>query len=306
MTRKKRSRSARLKSPAAARPPASRAVDSGAAWTCPGCRAALATKFCPTCGEQSPSGRALSLRSLLALLASGLTSVDSRLVRSLRLLIGRPGALTSAYVEGLRKPYWGPFQLFLLLNALLFAVQSGTHTNIFSSPLDSHLHQQDWSALAQELVGRRLERLHTTVDAYRPIFDHAVARNAKALIVLMTVPFAGLLALVFLRARRPFGAHAVFALHLYSFLLLLFCVSLAIAAVDAQFGGQGLGSARMDNVLTVLNLVACAIYLYFAIGAVYGARGVLRGAQAAVLALSVVALVLGYRMLVFLITLYTT
>jgi hypothetical protein len=62
----------------------------------------------------------------------------------------------------------------------------------------------------------------------------------------------------------------------------------------------------VDNVLTVINLLACATYLYFATGAVYAARGAMRVVKAATLAIAVGAIVLGYRFLVFLITLYGT
>jgi|KBSMisStaDraftv2_1062788.scaffolds.fasta_scaffold256149_1 hypothetical protein len=33
-------------------------------WTCPSCRAVVATPFCPTCGEQPISSRHLTLRHL--------------------------------------------------------------------------------------------------------------------------------------------------------------------------------------------------------------------------------------------------
>lgn len=66
----------------------------------------------------------------------------------------------------------------------------------------------------------------------------------------MVVPFTLLLPILFYRARQPFVTHIVFSLHLYTFLLLLFCVSLAIATIDVLFGGAGLNSAAMDNILS--------------------------------------------------------
>lgn len=275
-------------------------------WTCPACSQAATTAFCPTCGERSIHTRVLTLRGLLGQLANVLTNIDGRLLRTLRQLVTRPGALTEAYVNGNRKQFLGPFQLFVLVNALFFAIQSGTRTNIFSSPLDSHLHHQDWSSIAQPLVAHRLQQKQMSIEAYQPVFDRIVVRNAKALIVLMTLPFAGLVSLAYYRSRRPFGVHALFSLHLYSFLLLLFCTSVLIAMIDVLLGGEGLNSARVDNVLTFLNLTACAVYLYFAIGRVYGARGGSRAFTAIALSMAVAVIVLGYRLLVFLITLYTT
>ena len=71
-------------------------------------------------------------------------------------------------------------------------------------------------------------------------------------------------------------------------------------------GGAGLNSTRMDNVLSVINLTACATYLYVATGTVYGARGAIRVVKAITLTLAVAGILLGYRFVLFLLTLYTT
>jgi hypothetical protein len=214
--------------------------------------------------------------------------------------------LTVSYVLGQRKTYVAPFQLFLIANVLFFAMQSLTNTNIVSSTLDSHLHHQDWSAVAQTLVAQRLERKQTTLEIYAPIFNQAIVLYAKSFIILMVLPFAILLPIMFHRYRQPFVAHVVFSLYFYAFLLLLFCVSLIIAAVNVLFGGAGLISPRMDNILSLINLAACATYLYIAIGTVYGARGLIRGIKVLVLTLAAAGILLGYRFVLFLFTLYVT
>ena len=266
----------------------------------------LSTPYCPACGESPPSSRDLTLRGLFHQLFHAFSSIDGRLLRSFRCLVTRPGALTVAYVQGRRIRYLGPFQLFLVANVLFFAMQSLTNTNIVSSTLDSHLHNQDWQAVAQRLVSQRLETMQTTLDLYAPIFDRAIVLHAKSFIILMVLPFAILLPILFYRNRQPFVAHAVFSLHFYAFLLLLFCVSLTVAAVDVLLGGAGLNSPRMDNALSVINLAACATYLYVATGTVYGASGAIRVVKALALALAVAGILLGYRFVLFLFTLYTT
>jgi hypothetical protein len=122
----------------------------------------------------------------------------------------------------------------------------------------------------------------------------------------MVAPFAMLLPLLFHRSRRPFIAYVVFSLHFYAFVLLLFCLSLVIAAVDLMAGGGGLSSPRVDTVLSALNMVICGVYLYAAAGVVFDARGVSRVAKAAVLAFAVNVILVGYRFVVFLIRLKTT
>ena len=205
-----------------------------------------------------------------------MTSVDGKLLRSSRAILMRPGTLTAAYVRGERRHYLGPLALFLLANALFFGMQAITRVDVLSTPLKSHLEVQDWKSLAKELVAGRLALTHETVSAYAPRFNEAATFNAKALMVLMVLAFAPVLALLFRARHRAAGAHVVFALHLYAFVLVLLCASIAIAQIDRIMGGGGLGSPPVDTLLSVFNVSASAAYLYFAIGPAYAARGAAR------------------------------
>jgi len=236
-------------------------------WTCPSCGRNRATAFCPSCGEEPLRPRDLTLPDLVRQFLKAFSSVDGKLVRSVRALLTRPGELSVAHVAGRRRAYLGPLQLFLIANALFVAVQALTRTSIFSSPLDSHLNRQDWSGFARALVADRLAARGSALADYAQAFDRAAATNAKALIVLMALAFAPLLAMLFPRAGRAFGAHIVFALHAYAFILVVMCVSLIAAAVEALAGGGGLDSPWVDDSLTLFNLLACGAYLYIAVGA---------------------------------------
>ena len=275
-------------------------------WTCPTCKVPVITPFCACCGEEPLAPDELTLRGLGEKLLHAFTSIDARAARSAWCLLRHPGQLSSAWINGVRKPYVAPFQIFLIANVIFFALQWLTGETVFSSSLDSHLHHQDWSELARSLVARRLDQTHTRLEVYAPMFDRAVVLNAKSLIVLMTVPFALLLPLVFVRERRPFMVHVVFSLHLYTFLLLLFCIALLAAKLSALLGFGGLEVPLVDDALSVANLAACVLYLHVAIGPVYGAAGASRVLQAIALALAVAAIVPGYRFVVFLFTVSTT
>jgi hypothetical protein len=275
-------------------------------WTCPTCNTLVTTPFCARCGEGPVPAQDLTLRGLGDKLFHAFTSIDSRTAHSIWSLLRHPGELTRAWANGIRKPYIGPFQLFLFVNVIFFAVQSLTGETVFSSSLDSHLHHQDWSEFAHCLLARKLENTHTSLADYASVFDRVVVVRAKSLIVLMTVPFAMLLPAVFLRQRRPFMVHVVFSLHLYTFLLLLFCAALLAAMLSAMLGFGGLQTPIVDTVLSIFNLAACALYVYLAIGPAYGAAGGNRILQTVVLAIAVAGIVLGYRFALLLITLSTT
>ena len=245
-------------------------------WECPSCKYRAKTSFCPNCGEAKPLDHPITFLELFKQLFNGITSLDGRFIRSVRYLVAHPGVLTTAYMQGRHVPYLGPIQLFLAANVLFFAVQSLTNTNIVSSSLESHLHVQDWSPYAQALVDQRLAVKNISLAEFAPRFDQAVVFYGKMLIVLMVLPFTLFVYLSTMRKRRPFVTHIVFALHFYTFLLLLFCVSLVVVEVNVLLGGGGLGSAKVDTVVTLIDLAICIVYLHLAFGVVYDKRRIAR------------------------------
>jgi hypothetical protein len=135
-------------------------------WTCPTCHTVVASAYCPDCGEKPLRSRELTLRGLLDQMFEAFTNIDSKLVRSLRSLLTRPGLLTVAFLEGRRKAFISP---------------------VFTTPLDSHLHKQPWSGIVPQLVAQRLATLHVTLEQDAPVFDQAVASPMKRWIT--SLPF---------------------------------------------------------------------------------------------------------------------
>ncbi|KGQ20581.1 Membrane protein [Lysobacter dokdonensis DS-58] len=248
----------------------------------------------------------LTLRGLIARVAKALTNVDKRVVNTTRDLLRHPGLLTVAYVTGKRKPYVGPLQIFLLANVLFFAVQSLSTINIFGASLASHMTVQDWRGWATPLVQSRLAAAHLTLAAYEPHFNAVAEANAKSLIILMVAAFAFATWALFLRRDRPFLLHVAFALHAWAFLLVVFSGALLVSEFHVLVGGKGLASSRVDLILTAANLVACALFLYRAVHVVYGATGIGRVVRALAMTFTVMGIILGYRLLLFVVTLYAT
>ena len=275
-------------------------------WTCPSCGRRRRSKFCAQCDEERLRPRDLTFADLIARFARTLSSVDGKLLRSARAIFLAPGGLTASYIKGERRRFLGPLQLFLIANALFFAVQSITNTNVLSSTLDSHLHVQDWRDFAQSLVAQRFGDDEQAVADFAKTFDRAAVFNAKALIILMVIAFAPVAAMVFRGAHRAAGAHVVFALHLYSFVLVVLCAALGIAEANLLLGGRGLASPAVDTWLSVANVAICGGYIYLAVGPAYSASGVNRAVGAFVLTAALAALFIGYRFVIFLITFYTS
>jgi hypothetical protein len=276
-------------------------------WTCPTCEHDVTSAFCPTCGEKSLQSKDLALLDLLAHALATFTSVDGKVIRTFRCLLFKPGSLTLWFLIGKRKAFVAALPLFLLANVLFFATQSISPIKIFSSPLESHLQLQDWKELAQELVQSKLAATGEPLADYAARFDRAVALNAKSLVILMAVPLLALLPALFARAHRPYVFHAVFALHLYAFNLVLLSALLAVIAAGSWVGSPSVFLTEFaDHVLFAIYLVGNAVYVYCATQVSYGAAGRARFWKSIALVLIAAVSVVGYRFLLFVITLFAT
>ncbi|NQU50368.1 MAG: DUF3667 domain-containing protein [Planctomycetes bacterium] len=99
---------------------------SDASPRCRNCGAVAQDKFCPSCG-QTTRNRQRSLWYLVSDFSSNFFATDSRALRSLGLLIFKPGALTLENLRGRWNRYVPPLRLYLFLSLICFL--------IFRSPL---------------------------------------------------------------------------------------------------------------------------------------------------------------------------
>ncbi|WP_405224700.1 DUF4286 family protein [Lentisalinibacter sediminis] len=86
---------------------------------CLNCGHVLHGQYCGICGQRS-SSRLISLWGLIAEGLGDLLDMDSRLWRTLRALLLRPGYLTAEYLEGRRARFMPPFRMYLAFSLIFF------------------------------------------------------------------------------------------------------------------------------------------------------------------------------------------
>ena len=86
---------------------------------CLNCGAPLSSPYCPSCGQKDGL-HVLTVSEFAHDALNALFSYDSKVWRTLKLLVVRPGQLTVEYTSGRRVPYLGPFQLYFWLNTICF------------------------------------------------------------------------------------------------------------------------------------------------------------------------------------------
>jgi hypothetical protein len=90
---------------------------------CLNCGTVVSGKHCPQCG-QSAETHVLSIKEVAGDVTHSLLHLDSRVWRSLKLLVRRPGELTREFIAGRHQLYIPPFRLYLAISILYFALQT--------------------------------------------------------------------------------------------------------------------------------------------------------------------------------------
>ena len=91
--------------------------------TCLDCGAAVTGKHCEQCG-QSSEVHVLSMREVAGDVTHSLLHLDSRVWRTLKLLVLKPGELTREFIAGRHQRYLPPFRLYLAISILFFALSA--------------------------------------------------------------------------------------------------------------------------------------------------------------------------------------
>jgi len=98
---------------------------------CLNCGAPVSGKHCADCG-QAGDVHVLSMREVAGDVTHALLHLDSRVWRTLKLLILKPGELTREFIAGRHQAYLPPFRLYLAVSILFFALAAILPENEFA------------------------------------------------------------------------------------------------------------------------------------------------------------------------------
>ncbi len=251
---------------------------------CLNCGTHLKSKFCPECGQKHKD-YSLTFKDFLADFLEELLDVDSRVLRSLRLLFTKPGFLTSEYVKGRRISYIPPVRIYLVASVLFFLVLSidalipsfknnqflkeFTETGDIDDALDNVVQSRE---LESEKISAPPDSLGSVValadtsssemsvtigqskyDMEQNDFRANFSENfAKMMFLLLPVAALQLKALYW-RRKKSYIEHLIFSLHVHAFIF-----SILILTILIDF-----------KVLMWLVILASLFYLYLAMKSFY-------------------------------------
>jgi hypothetical protein len=222
---------------------------------CTNCGAEDAGKFCPACGEQQPGHHDLTVGHFAHDVVHELVHLDSKLFKTLRELVVRPGLLTVEYFAGRKSRYIRPLRLFLTLFALQFiAFTFYKPAAIFSV---ASFQKFDNRGALTKMVEKRATKKQMTVEAYRERVDERWHKNLSLLQFMHIIGVA--LVLKLLHRRRFLVEHLVFSAHFLSFSYIMMLV-----LVWPIYAVAGFDPGPLQKVLSGITIAILLVYLYLA------------------------------------------
>jgi hypothetical protein len=244
---------------AATPPPA----EDATAGVCPSCGGGLVGDYCHRCGEKRAGARDLTLRHFLRDAAQELTSLEhSKILRTLRALLFRPGRLSAEWVAGRRNPYVKPLNLYLAVFALsLFAFSVYEPLSVYNL---RNVMEQDATGRIAKFVERLAERRGVRTEDFVERAGERWHDYMSLSSLLLAGSYSLMLQVVFLLfARRHFVEHLVFSLHFVSFTTLL------VVLMWPLYFFVGIKPSPAGIVLTVVVWLVIAGYMFLAVRTFY-------------------------------------
>jgi len=239
---------------------------------CPSCEEALVGDYCHRCGEKRAAARDLTLRHFIAEAVQEFTSVEhSKIFRTARALLFRPGRLTREWAAGRRNLYLKPLNLCLLVFALnLFAYSATKRVSMFDLRNIAETEQKMLAAqgvtrppVYYTIVDRIAARKGTSREAVIEAVNDRWSRNASFVQIPEILAFALLLRLLYLFSRRHFVEHVVFSLHFLSF------AALSTTLMWPIYFALGIVPSGLNMLVAVGKFLLDVAYLFVAVRVFY-------------------------------------
>jgi len=193
--------------------------------TCKTCESEFKGRYCNKCGEKVTERYERSILHFLDNLLNAFTFLDGKFIKSLKLLVLRPGQLSKNISDGRQVPYMKMISLFFVTNFFYF----------FFPVFDSYNSTFKTQAY---LLGAHSEQVRVISDNYtaehkisiqdfEETYNNHSTNLSKILIIMLVIMFSVSSLLVNYSKGKFYIDHLLFGLELYSFHILINLVMLA-------------------------------------------------------------------------------
>lgn len=231
--------------------------------TCKSCDNSFVGLYCNLCGEKVIEAKDRKFRTFLSNVVIATSIVDNKFIKSLWLMISRPGFLSREYVDGRRVMYMRPLQLFFILNLIYFLFPV---LQMFNSSLFTQKYILPHKAIVREVVAAKIKKDNMPPVAFELLYNEKTTKLAKLLIVIFVVIASLPLSLIFIRRNRYFTDHVALSVELTCFNLAVNTIFLSMILWPVNkilhLTGTGWEKYLDDMTLTFIFISTNLYFLY--------------------------------------------
>jgi hypothetical protein len=270
---------------------------------CKSCGNAFSKTYCNVCGEKVLEAKD---RRFSSFVANVLAFADNKFLKTLWLIIRKPGFLSKEYAEGKRVNYIRPLQLFFILNLVYFLFPL---LQLFNTSLRTQMYLRTHSKLVRDMVFSKIGNDRLVLEGYSLMYNEKSTGLAKLLIIVFVILASVPMMFIYRRRNRFFTDHVTLSVELTCFNLAINAIflSLFLMLVSKLMHWSHLGWEKyLDDFTLTIIFVLTNTYFLFRAGRIFYVQ------KGKILILKVVLGLLGlfialeaYRLCLFLITFWT-
>ncbi len=227
--------------------------------TCKNCGTAFTGKFCNQCGEKVYSDHDKSIAHLFHEVFHFFTHFDGALPVTIKTIFTKPGKYSLDFCNGIRKRYFKPVPLFLLLVVLylLFPKFQGLNMGIGNYVSEEY----NYSWYARPIVIKKMKEQNVSFEEIGRIYETKSPKIAKICLVLL-IPVAALISfLLFYRSKRVYFDHFILGSEICSFYILLIFLIVPLLKTVFTWISPTIGDLFVDG--SWLQIVFALLLVFF-------------------------------------------
>jgi Protein of unknown function (DUF3667) len=192
--------------------------------TCKSCNNTFTGVYCNTCGEKVILPADRSFRTFLSNLLIAVTFADNKFIKTLWLIIKKPGFVSKEIANGRRVNYLKLTSVFFVLNLFYFFFPV---IQLFNASLNTQLASPHGNFI-KTIIALKMVRLHMNIDSFSLIYNIKTVSLAKLMVMVFVVIASLPLNLLYSKKNRFFTDHISYAVELACFNLFVNAIALTL------------------------------------------------------------------------------
>jgi len=268
---------------------------------CKSCGNTFSGNYCNECGEKVLHASDRSFKRFAETVIKAITFADSTFIKTLWLVLKKPGFISREFIEGRRVNYLKPLSLFLVLNLVYFLFPV---IQLFNASLNTQLRSSSILRVLRNLYSNVVATKTASIGIDFPSFSLIYNLKTVGLAKLMVMVFVviGSLPLNFLYRKRNrfFSDHIDYMVELACFNLLVNAIALSVVAAFT-----GIGNYLNETSLTIFFISTNLYFLMRSSAQFYDEKGWRLVVKSTIMMLFLKVALELYRSILFFLTIWS-